>query len=279
VIEGIDVSNHQPRVDWPRVRRAGIQFAYVKATEGVGYVDPLAGAHAAGARSVGMARGFYHFARPDSYSGRTLETVRRDARAEAESFLAVAAPRPGDLLPALDLEVAGLGPKLLAAWTLAWLERVRRRTAVRPVLYCSPAFLRRLGAAARLRSYPLWIAHWDVGAPALPPGFRRYAIWQYTSRGHVDGVADRVDRDRLAEGLDLADLTYRPVIPAPSPRPNLPGPVPKPDWFWPWLRWRLGVAEFEGLAREPDLRPDEAPATIPDWARQCERKLRDARRR
>jgi hypothetical protein len=54
---------------------------------------------------------------------------------------------------------------------------------------------------------------------------------------------------------------------------NLPGPVPKPDWFWPWVRWYLGVGEFERLAQKDSVRPDEAPNVIPDWAWATLRKL------
>jgi hypothetical protein len=54
---------------------------------------------------------------------------------------------------------------------------------------------------------------------------------------------------------------------------NLPGPVPKPDWFWLWVRWRQGVGEFEQLQQSPDVRPDEVPDRIPQWAWQSLTKL------
>ena len=34
--QGIDVSSHQPDINWPAVKANGIQFAYIKATEGTG---------------------------------------------------------------------------------------------------------------------------------------------------------------------------------------------------------------------------------------------------
>ena len=61
MIKGIDVSNHQERVDWTRVKTDGVAFAYIKATEGIGYVDPKMGAFAAGAQEAGIRVGFYHF--------------------------------------------------------------------------------------------------------------------------------------------------------------------------------------------------------------------------
>ncbi|MBM2821893.1 MAG: Lysozyme [Thermoleophilia bacterium] len=281
MIKGIDVSSHQGRIDWQRVKADDIRFVLIKATEGVGFVDPNLSANTAGAKSVGLPCGFYHFARPDTQSGRTVESAIGDAQAEADSLLAVAFPTSGDLLPVLDLETAGLPPARMVAWTRAWLERVAERIGVKPLLYTFPGFWGKLGNTTEFGSYPLWVAHWRVSAPQLPRGWRRHTIWQYADDGHVDGISGRVDLNRLHERATLADITYKPkeVKPAPGPRPsqNLPGPVPKPPWFGSWLRWQLGVGEFEGLAQNPSVRPDEAPLEVPGWALACEKKLRTAR--
>ncbi len=275
MIKGIDVSNHQDRVDWSRVKADGISFAYVKASEGTTFADPKYQAHVTGATAAGIATGAYHFARPDTNTA----DVRKDARAEADWFLSLAPPERGDLLPALDLETAGLPAAQMVEWTRAWLDRVRARIGARPLLYTYPAFWSSLGATTAFRNYPLWIANYGVSEPQLPAGWRRYAIWQYTASGSVDGVPGRTDLNRLADGVTLADITYRPGKRPPVRKQNLPGPVPKPVWFWPWLRWRLGVGEFVGLAMNERVRPDEAPAEIPDWAFQCVEKLAKERAR
>jgi GH25 family lysozyme M1 (1,4-beta-N-acetylmuramidase) len=285
VIKGIDVSNHQERIDWARAKADGISFAYVKASEGTTFADPKYQAHVTGAKAAGIKTGAYHFARPDTHThtrsdGATIN-IAKDARAEADWFLSLAAPRPGDLLPALDLETAGLPAEEMVAWTRAWLDRVRGRIAARPVLYTYPAFWSALGQTTAFRLYPLWIANYGVTEPQLCAGWRRYAIWQYTSSGSVDGVPGRADLNRLADGLALIAITYRPPKKRTPPKhtQNLPGPVPKPQWFWPWLRWRLGVGEFVGLGLNDRVRPDEAPAEIPDWAFACVEKLAKERTR
>jgi len=281
MIKGIDVSEHQGRIDWQRVKADGISFVLIKATDGVGFVDPNLKANAAGARGVGLPCGFYHFAHPESHSGKTVESAVADARAEADALLAIVFPKSGDLLPVLDLETPGLPPARMVAWTRAWLERVAERIGVKPMIYTSPGFWSKLGNTTEFGSYPLWVAHWGVNAPQLPKGWQRHTIWQYTSDGHVDGIGGRVDVNRLHPRTTLADITYKPkqVKPPPPPPPsqNLPGPVPKPAWFGSWLRWRLGAGEFEGLAQDPAVRPDEAPLQVPDWAKACEKKLRAAR--
>ena len=41
MIYGIDVSHHNEWIDWPKVKAAGVRFAFIKASEGDGYIDPL----------------------------------------------------------------------------------------------------------------------------------------------------------------------------------------------------------------------------------------------
>ena len=52
---GIDVSRYQGTINWTSVRNAGIQFAYIKSTEGVSYKDPNFGANYVGAYNAGNA--------------------------------------------------------------------------------------------------------------------------------------------------------------------------------------------------------------------------------
>ena len=40
-VRGIDVSHHQGSIDWTQVASAKIAFAFIKATEGRDFVDPL----------------------------------------------------------------------------------------------------------------------------------------------------------------------------------------------------------------------------------------------
>src|SRR5215472_886920 len=65
---GPDVSSYQPNVDWSAVAASGCRFAFAKATEGVGYVNPYFAQDWTGIAAAGMVRGAYHFARP-SQSG------------------------------------------------------------------------------------------------------------------------------------------------------------------------------------------------------------------
>src|SRR5699024_642068 len=63
---GQDVSGWQGEVDWAAQAELGSRFAYVKATEGRSYRSPTFNHQFLGAGDAGLARGGYHFARPDS---------------------------------------------------------------------------------------------------------------------------------------------------------------------------------------------------------------------
>lgn len=58
---GIDVSSHQNNIDWSSVRRGGIDFAFIKATEGGDFVDDHFATNWAGSAAAGLKHGAYHF--------------------------------------------------------------------------------------------------------------------------------------------------------------------------------------------------------------------------
>ena len=201
--EGIDISHWQGTIDWTRVAAAGKRFAFMKASEDIDYVDPTYPANRAAANANGILIGAYHFAQPDPSPG--------DAPAEADHFLATAQIAKGDLLPVLDLEVAGgLNQSQLQAWVRAYLGRIYERTGVRGVIYVSPAFWVKYAGDTTWfadNGYEvLWIAHWTTAtAPTVPAdawGGNGWSFWQYTSSGSVSGISGRVDLDRF-NGTDF----------------------------------------------------------------------------
>src|SRR3954470_16000189 len=59
--QGIDVSHHQGHIAWAKLPRQGVDFAYIKATEGADYVDRRFSINWRAAHAVGIRRGAYHF--------------------------------------------------------------------------------------------------------------------------------------------------------------------------------------------------------------------------
>ena len=188
---GIDVSYHQETIDWQRVRRAGIRFAFIRLSDGAQLRDSMFATNWTEAGRAGLVRGAYQFFRPD-----------QSVNAQADLMIAAMAGRdPTDLPPVIDIEVGGgLDASTVAERAQAWIERVRQRLGVEPIVYTG-SDLWRNGGADTLGPQPLWIAHYTQGCPTLPPPWTRWTFWQHTDRGAVPGIEGQVDLDLFAGSL------------------------------------------------------------------------------
>lgn len=229
---GVDVSHYQGLISWTQVASKAYRFTFQKATEGTTFVDATYPVNRAGAEGMGMRFGAYHFARP---AGTGPATIVSSAIAQADFFVSVAQPQPGELPPVLDLEVTGgLGSAALAQWAQAWLDEVKARTGVSGFVYASPNFWKDRvanSAAFALAGYRLWVAHWTTnGSPTVPAGNwggLGWTFWQWTDCASVPGILKCVDGDRYA-GPDPGPIAIAPYptgAPAPSIPPTIVGTV------------------------------------------------------
>src|SRR6266568_7684809 len=72
----VDVSHHNGAIDWPAVAGARIALAFIKATQGVGFVDPAFESNRNAAVNAGILVVPYHFldtADPDEQAGHFLD--------------------------------------------------------------------------------------------------------------------------------------------------------------------------------------------------------------
>jgi GH25 family lysozyme M1 (1,4-beta-N-acetylmuramidase) len=226
--KGLDVSNWNGTVKWGKVASAGYRFAFGKATEGTSYTDKTYTTNRNGSEGAGLVFGAYHFAKP---AGRNMAAATASAIRQANHFLAVAGPQPGELPPVLDLEATGDLPKQrLLVWTLAWLEQIDARTGVVPFLYTSPLFWKgRLGdsTAAAAAGTGLWIAHWTSKSRPLVPARNwngaGWKFWQWSDCVSVPGIRHCTDGDRM-NGRNLASVAI-PPYPAGPPVLSTPPTV------------------------------------------------------
>jgi GH25 family lysozyme M1 (1,4-beta-N-acetylmuramidase) len=200
-LPGIDVSKWQGDVNWAQVGSTPVRYVIMRATIGntsstARSVDPKYLEYLAGATANGLVVGAYHRANV----GRAVD----DATREANFFVNNAQIAAGDVLPVLDIEEThGLSIAEMQDWVRAWVQQVFARTGVKPMIYTSPHFwLANMGNTRWFadHGYPLWIAHWGVSAPSVPAdswGGNGWTFWQWTSTGHVAGIAGNVDRDRF----------------------------------------------------------------------------------
>ena len=185
-IMGIDVSHWDGNISWVRLKQSGVQFAYIKATEGSEYVDPNFTRNWIGASDAGVIRGAYHFFAPND-----------DPILQAEHFLRTVSNNGNDLVPVLDIEVAErLDPAKLRTNILLWLQTVEKKLGVKPIIYTDNGFWE-AHVRGNFASYDLWIADWQAKtSPILPAGWSDWVFWQYSVKGRVDGIDDpSVDLD------------------------------------------------------------------------------------
>ena len=189
---GLDVSDHQPVVDWSTVASEGAQFAYVKATEGTGFVNPDFTSQYDGTYQAGLLRGAYHFALPNESTGAE----------QASYFVANGGgwTDDGQTLPgALDIEYNpygaecyGLSQSAMVSWIASFDDTYQARTSVWPVIYTATNWwVKCTGNYSGFADLdPLWITGPGTGPGPLPAGWDFFTFWQYSSDGTFPGDQD-----------------------------------------------------------------------------------------
>ncbi len=191
-VAGMDVSGYQGNVDWSAAHANGARFAYVKATEGIDYINPYFAQQYDGSYQAGMIRGAYHFAHPDSTTG--------TAQAQAQYFFknGGAWSADGKTLPgALDLEYDpygsdacyGLSQADMAAWISSFSNKYYELSGRYPVIYTSTGWWTQcVGRSGNFSATsPLWIARDASTVGTLPYAWRYYTFWQYADSGIFPG--------------------------------------------------------------------------------------------
>jgi GH25 family lysozyme M1 (1,4-beta-N-acetylmuramidase) len=194
---GMDVSGYQGSVNWATAWANGAKFAYVKATESTTYTNPDFTQQYNGSYNVGMIRGSYHFATPDTSGGAT----------QADYFIAHGGGWSGDgkTLPgALDIEYNpygatcyGLSQASMVSWVHAFANEYHAREGVYPVIYStydwwSTCTGNNSGFAT---TSPFWIAKYASSAGTLPAGYTYYTFWQHADSGAFPGDQDYFNGD------------------------------------------------------------------------------------
>jgi lysozyme len=195
-VQGVDVSHHQGRIDWSKLRGEGVDFAYIKASEGGGHRDRSFAFNWREAEEAGVKRGAYHFF-----------TLCRSGEEQAANFIATVPPAADALAPAVDLEFGGncaARPSRAALLVeLSMFLRLVEAHAGKPaLLYLTREFDEHYRVSAAIRR-PLWLR-----SIVLKPGYgaRPWCLWQASSFRRVQGVVGPIDwnvarLDSTAKGL------------------------------------------------------------------------------
>lgn len=190
-ILGIDVSHFQGDVKWNDIKRDGVDYAYIKASEGGTFKDPMFKTNRSLTKKNNIFSGAYHF-----------YVAGNDPIKQAQNFIAaVEKLEPGDLPPVLDLEQGGIkgsiNKEAYSKNTLKWLQYVEKELGITPIIYCSPTFGNNYLNSPEFANYKLWLAEYTKHTPIVPNTWTKtgWTFWQRTDLKNIKGINGDVDYD------------------------------------------------------------------------------------
>ena len=166
-IQGIDVSVYQGNIDWVKVKNAGVKFAIIRAGYGreISQKDTFFDTNYANAKAAGMPIGAYWYAYATTTSG---------AEAEANTCMSILSGHQFEWPIYYDIEEQSI------------FETGKATVSAISKTFCT---------ALEKKKY-------DVDKPGYTGD---WGIWQYSSKGSVDGISGNVD-------MDKAVIDYEPII-------------------------------------------------------------------
>ncbi len=187
-VHGIDTSRWQGSVDWATARANGVNFAFLKATEGGDIVDPAFLENWRAAGRAGVARGAYHF-----------WYHCRPAAEQARWFIRHVPRTPGALPPVLDMEWTPFSPtctirpapEVIRSEARIFLDALEAHYGQRPIIYSAPDFYE-VNEMWKIGPYEFWLRS-VAGHPRDVFAGSHWTFWQYTGTGRVPGVGGKAD--------------------------------------------------------------------------------------
>ena len=145
----------------------------------------------------GLKVGSYHFFRPKTELGKQLK-----------NFMTQCRPGQQDLIPMIDIETkGGLSTEAFCDSLFKFLDMVEDAYKQKPLLYTGTNFYNRY-LCGKLGDYKLMIAQYTTQEPILNDD-KDFIIWQYTGKGHINGVNGYVDKSRFMGNHGLREIRYR----------------------------------------------------------------------
>lgn len=200
---GIDVSKWNKEIDWEAVKEAGVEFAIIRcgyrgASTGALVIDPRYEENIRGAIEAGIPVGVYFF---------TQARDEMEAVEEASMVIRLIEEYDVDYPVFLDSESAGGRGR---ADGLDSDERTRAHRAFLQTIqaagyetgvYASRNWLKDRIDMTRLSDYRIWLAEY-ADVPTYDEYY--YHMWQYTSKGTVDGISTNVDLNLCYMNIDTS---------------------------------------------------------------------------
>lgn len=188
---GIDVSKWNGEIDWDKVKAAGVEFAIVRAgyrgsKTGSLVEDPYFKANMRGAAASGIPVGVYFFTQAVNEveaveeASAVVELVR-EYELEFPIFIDTEGAGGNGRADGLDVETRTLVCEAFC--------RTIENAGYEAGVYASHWWYLNMIQVERLEKYFIWLAEYKSETKYA----RKYGMWQYTSKGQIDGIEGNVD--------------------------------------------------------------------------------------
>lgn len=184
---GLDVSEFQGDIDFDRVKKAGVEFVYIRVGRGGGVgktpvIDKKFKKNIEGFNKVGIKVGVYFF----SYSVSKKEILR-----DAKWVVKQLKNHKIDLEVAYDFEDWNdYNEYNLSFYNLTEIANTfndyMKKNGYNGMLYSSKYYLENIWFE---QNYPVWLAHYTDKTDYKG----KYKVWQICENGKIDGIKNQVD--------------------------------------------------------------------------------------
>lgn len=190
---GIDVSSHQGRIDWSKVKKAGVQFAYIRLgyrgyQNGGLHEDTTFRYNIEEALKQNISVGVYFFSQAIN---------EKEAKEEADFVLkrirsySISLPIVYDLetVPEAKRQRIGLLTKEdRTKQAVAFIKNIQQN-GYKAMTYSSTKIFANMYQLDVIQKYPVWVAEYDQ-VVKYPYQFQ---FWQYSHKGRINGINRYVD--------------------------------------------------------------------------------------
>lgn len=191
---GIDVSKYQGKIDWQKVKNDGIEYAIIR----IGYGDdlkeqddPTAVYNMQECERLSIPYGVYIYSY--ALTGAQVDSEVAHVMRMIKGFN----PKLGIFFDMEDKSLANnLTKDELNIFAYRFLNQIKNKGYI-PWLYANKYWLTTYLTSEKLQEFPLWIANYDLGDKDSPDYDKPYKMWQYTSKGSVNGIVGNVDMNVL----------------------------------------------------------------------------------
>lgn len=187
-VHGVDVSKYQGDINWKQLSRQGIEFAFIKATEGGDRLDEAFAKNIHDARRAGIASSAYHFF-----------YFCTSAKKQARWFIRNVPRMRGSMPHVLDMEWNSKSPtcrlrppaETVRKEMEIFMRMIKRHYGKRPIIYTTVDF-HRDNLEGHFNKDVFWLRSVKAHPRVTYPG-RNWAFWQYTGTGRINPVEGDID--------------------------------------------------------------------------------------